>query len=81
MWNIDLIGLGDSTEMAQLASKRNRLAPWYIGIAIVLAAVIFVGYQMWSGSCPAPTIIEIGVLTIIPVVYLILMYLTFVSQK
>jgi hypothetical protein len=67
--------------MAQLASKRNRLTPWYIGIAIVLAAVIFVGYQMWSGSCPAPTIIEIGVLTVIPVVYLILMYLTFVSQK
>jgi hypothetical protein len=76
-----LVCLGDSTEMAQLAPKRNRLTPWYIGIAIVLAAVIFVGYQMWSGSCPAPTIIEIGVLTVIPIVYLVLMYLTLVSQK
>jgi hypothetical protein len=77
----DLIGLGGIDEMAQLAPKRNRLTPWYIGIAIVLAAVIFVGYQMWAGSCPAPTIIEIGVLTVIPVVYLALMYLTFVSQR
>jgi len=60
---------------------RNRLAPRYIGIAVVLAAVIYVGYQMWAGSCPAPTIIEIGVLTVIPAVYLALMYLTFVSQE
>jgi hypothetical protein len=55
--------------------------PWYIGMIIIFAAVIFVGYQMWAGSCPAPTIIELGVLTVIPVVYLVLMYLTFVSQK
>lgn len=59
---------------------RNRLLPWYIGIVIVLAAVIYVGYQMWAGSCPAPTVIEIGVLTVVPIVYLVLMYLTFVSQ-
>jgi tellurite resistance protein TehA-like permease len=55
--------------------------PWYIGIVVILAAVIFVGYRMWETSCPAPTIIEVGVLTIIPVVYLVLMYLTLVSQK
>jgi len=67
--------------MAQLAPRNNRLMPWYIGIVIVLAAVIFVGYQMWATSCPAPTIIELGVLTVIPVVYLVLMYLTLVSQK
>jgi hypothetical protein len=66
--------------MAQVAS-RNRLIPWYIGIVIVLAAVIFVGYQMWATSCPAPTITELGVLTVIPIVYLVLMYLTLVSQK
>jgi hypothetical protein len=55
--------------------------PWYIGIVIVLAAVIFTGYQMWATSCPAPTIIELGVLTVIPIVYLVLMYLTLVSQR
>jgi hypothetical protein len=42
---------------------------------------MFVGYRMWTGSCPAPTVVEIGVLTDIPAVYLVLRYLTFVSQK
>jgi hypothetical protein len=63
------------------AGKRNRLMPWYIGLVIILAAVLFVGYRMWAGGCPAPTIIELGVLTVIPAVYLVLMYLTFVSQE
>jgi len=67
--------------MTQVTSRNNRLIPWYIGIVIILAALIFVGYQMWATSCPAPTIIEIGVLTVIPIVYLVLMYLTLVSQK
>jgi hypothetical protein len=67
-------------QMTQV-SRNNRLMPWYIGIIIILAAVSFVGYQMWATSCPAPTIIELGVLTVIPIVYLVLMYLTLVSQK
>lgn len=67
--------------MEQTSPRRNRLRPWYIGMAIVLAAVIFVGYRMWAGNCPAPTILEIGVLVVIPVVYLALMYLTFISQE
>jgi len=66
--------------MAQ-AARNGRLVPWFIGIIIILAAIVFVGYQMWATSCPAPTIIEIGVLTVIPIVYLVLMYLTLVSQK
>lgn len=67
--------------MANAAPRNNRLMPWYIGMVVILAAVIWVGYQMWATSCPAPTFIQIGVLTVIPVVYLALMYLTFVSQK
>jgi hypothetical protein len=67
--------------MAEGIPRNHRLLPWYIGIVFVLAAVIFVGYRMWAESCPAPTIIEIGVLTVIPIVYLVLMYLTFISQK
>jgi hypothetical protein len=74
-----LLALEDS--MANAAPRNNRLMPWYIGIVIILAAVIFVGYRMGATSCPAPTIIEIGVLTVIPVVYLMLMYLTLISQK
>jgi hypothetical protein len=67
--------------MTESAPPNHRLRPWYIGLVLVLAAVLFVGYRMWEGNCPAPGIIEIGVLTVIPAVYLVLMYLTFVSQK
>ncbi len=67
--------------MNQAAPKRNRLPPWYIGLAINLVIVTFVGYRMWAGNCPAPTLIEVGVLTLIPAVYLVLMYLTFASQE
>ncbi len=66
--------------MAQ-AVRRNRLLPWYIGIVIVLLGVLYVGYLMFAGGCPAPTIVELGVLIVIPVVYLVLMYLTFISQE
>jgi len=65
----------------KVVPKRSRLMPWYIGLVLTLAAVLFVGYRMWTGSCPAPTILEVGVLTVIPIVYLTLMYLTFVSQE
>lgn len=67
--------------MEQAAEKRNRLKPRYIGLVIIPAVVTFVGYRMWAGNCPAPTLIEVGVLTVIPVVYLVLMYLTFTSQE
>jgi hypothetical protein len=63
------------------AVRRNRLIPWYIGIVVILAAVSYVGYQMFYVGCPAPIGIELGVLVIIPIVYLSLMYLTFVSQE
>ena len=66
--------------MAATRPKGNRLTPWYIGLAIIVAAVSLVGYRMWATDCPAPAVLEIGVLTVIPVVYLALMYLTFVSQ-
>jgi hypothetical protein len=78
---IETAFLALENSMANAAPRNNRLMPWYIGIVIILAAVIWVGYQMWATSCPAPTFIEIGVLTVIPVVYFALMYLTFVSQK
>jgi hypothetical protein len=60
--------------------KRNRLIPWFIGLAINLAVISFVGGRMYAGECPAPTILEIGVLAVVPIVYMALMYLTFVSQ-
>lgn len=63
------------------APKRNRLLPWYVGLAITIVTVVYVGQRMYAMECPAPTIVELGVLVVIPVVYLVLMYLTFVSQE
>ncbi len=61
-------------------TKRPRLMPWYIGLIIIAVAVIYVGYQMFWAACPAPTFLELGVLIVIPVVYLVLMYFTLTSQ-
>ena len=61
--------------------KRNRLLPWYIGIAIVLLGEIYIAYEMFYVGCPAPVLLELAMLVVIPVVYLVLMYLTFVSQE
>jgi hypothetical protein len=67
-------------KLSPAAQKRNRLLPWYIGIAIVLLAVLYVGNQMIQTQC-APVPIAIGVLVVIPVVYLVLMYVTLTSQE
>ena len=66
--------------MTEIA-RRPRLMPWYIGMTVIILAVAYVGYQMFFVGCPAPTFVELMVLIVIPVVYLVLMYLTFVSQK
>ncbi len=61
--------------------QRNRLLPWYIGIAIVIPAVIYVGYQLRASDCTVPTPAVFLVLVAIPIVYLVLMYLTLTSQR
>jgi hypothetical protein len=74
------ISIKGAISMNQIV-RRNRLLPWYVGIAVILAAVFYVGYQMFFVGCPAPTFVELIVLAVIPVVYLALMYLTFTSQE
>lgn len=61
-------------------ARRNKLYPWYLGFLIIAAAVLFIGYRMYAGSCPAPGIIELGVLIVVPAVYLVLMYMTLTSD-
>ena len=63
------------------APPRNRLMPWYIGIVVIVGAVSYIGYEMFAGGCAAPTVPKLGVLIVLPVVYLVLMYLTLTSQK
>jgi hypothetical protein len=36
---------------------------------------------MFYVGCPAPVLLELAMLVVIPVVYLVLMYLTLVSQE
>lgn len=63
------------------ADSHNRLAPWYVGLIIILAAVAFVGYRMWSSNCGVSVGLEFIVLAVMPAVYLVLMYLTLTSQQ
>jgi hypothetical protein len=64
-----------------MSPKRNPLLPWYIGLAIIALADLWVAYRIFSTSCPAPGIIEAMVVIVLPAVYLVLMYLTFQSQS
>lgn len=54
----------------------KHLRSWYIGLVIIVAAVIWIGYRMFAESCPAPAAVEFIVLAVVPGVYLFLMYLT-----
>jgi hypothetical protein len=68
--------------MVTSGTARNPLLPWWIGLAVILALVVFVGYEFTTLGCGPGTaaflaFIALGVL---PAVYLVLMYLTFKSQ-
>lgn len=65
-------------------SKLSPFLPWWIGLAIIAAAVVYIGYQ-FTNLAPdcgpvAAGLLAFVVLGVIPVVYLGLMYLTFKSQ-
>lgn len=64
-------------------TTRNPLLPWWAGLAIILAAVIYVGYQFTTLSCGPgmAAFLAFVVLAVVPGVYLVLMYLTFKSQS
>ena len=61
--------------------QRNRLMPWYVGLAVIIVAVAFIGYEMLVTQCQAPSLVQLMVLLPIPAVYLVLMYLTLSSQE
>ncbi len=69
--------LGD---FAMATRKRNPLLPWFIGLPIVLAAVVYVGYRFAATDCAVPGISIFLVLGVVPVIYLALMYMTLSSQ-
>jgi hypothetical protein len=61
-------------------NRRNVLLPWFIGIAILVVADLWIAYRMFSTGCPAPGFVEAIVVIVIPIVYLALMYVTLKSQ-
>ena len=67
--------------MPDVAHRRNRLLPLYIGFVIILAAVGYVGWYMYTIDCGITPIAVFLVLGVVPIIYLALMYLAFVSQK
>jgi hypothetical protein len=64
----------------QPAQRRNPLLPWWIGLAVIIVATIYVGYQMACLECGPPGLLEYFVLIVMPVVYLALMYISLRSQ-
>lgn len=62
-------------------TKQSRLLPWYIGTVLIALADYWVAKELFSDACQAPSIISLGVVFVIPAVYLVLMYLTLTSEK
>ena len=59
--------------------QRNRFLPWIIGLVVIVIADGYLLYFLTDeGSAELP---QQAALVVIPAVYLVLMYLTFKSQK
>jgi len=63
------------------AVKRNRLMPWGIGLVIILLAVGYAGWAIFSNGCDVPVATVGLVLVVMPAVYLVLMSMTLTSQE
>jgi hypothetical protein len=59
----------------------TKLIPCCVGLAVIIVAVSFIGYEMLVTQCQAPSMVQAMVLLVIPIVYLVLMYLTLSSQE
>lgn len=66
--------------MANGTSSRNPMTAWWIGLVIILAAVAYAAYRFACLECGPAGFLEFMILGIVPLVYLVLMYLTLKSQ-
>lgn len=66
--------------MANGTTSRNPMTAWWIGLVVILAAVAYAGYRFACMECAPAGFLEFMILGIVPVVYLVLMYLTLKSQ-
>ena len=56
------------------------MTAWWIGLVIILAAVAYAAYRFACLECGPAGFLEFMILGIVPLVYLVLMYLTLKSQ-
>ena len=64
------------------STPRNPLMPWLIGLAVILVALSFVGYQVVTVGCGgAPTVAVVMALLVAYAAYLGPMYVTLKSQE
>jgi hypothetical protein len=68
-------------ERNPMPARRNRLLSWFIGLAIVILAVMGAGYWMVASQCPVTFPIVLIVLGVVPAIYLALMYLALTGQE
>lgn len=59
----------------------NRLTPWYIGVTIIVFSNLIFLYYIMTHECGIPNGIIVGLLVVLPMIYLALMYKAFWSQK
>jgi hypothetical protein len=70
--------------MAELV--RNRLTPWFVGLAIIVITDVAAAYLFLTSACSAglapdvAAIVLVLVFVVLPAIYLALMYLTLKSQ-
>jgi len=66
-----------------MPTRHSQLFPWYVGIAIIVVFEAIFGFLFFAGPTPCgPQVapIFIVLLIVLPVVYLVLMYLALKSQ-
>ncbi|WP_206453583.1 hypothetical protein [Aurantimonas marina] len=67
--------------MANQTRSRHPMTAWWIGLAVILAAVAYVAYQFACLECRPAGFLEFMILGIMPAVYLVLMYVTLKGQS
>ena len=63
-----------------MPGQHSRLYPWFIGVAIIVAFELVVGFMFFGPACRAPGLQQAMILVALPVIYLVLMYLALKSQ-
>jgi hypothetical protein len=69
------------TPMTPSVYEKSQLVGWLIGMPLVLAMVVLVDYRIWASDYDLRVQTEPGELTVIPIVYLVFLHLTLVSQE